>query len=306
MSCLICGDICRCSFAANAGESNAGEVNIPSPRWLSDPDTTPQIAAPQVVLETLPPTSDLPAFEKAAIPSTEEEPEEGSQAWRHEVAARLYRYQARRKPRPPRYPSLRLPFEEPQPAVTNSLSEPQFFPRTTVSNHALALDSFPETSAPQPETLSTVDLFTQRSQNTSVPSAPDVPLQQPSVSTATAKILEFPRSWTPTPPPLDELAEPVIDRPRILDAPEVDRYLISLTENIARRRHTTEELLSGIQVLRSRGYSSEQIARKVNLDADYISSILHLLNNGEQRLVRAVEKRVVPVWLAVEISRASS
>jgi uncharacterized RDD family membrane protein YckC len=221
MSCLICGDICRCSFAANAGESNAGEVNIPSPRWLSDPDTTPQIAAPQVVLETLPPTSDLPALEQAAIPSTEEEPEEGSQAWRHEVAARLYRYQARRKPRPPRYPSLRLPFEEPQPAVTNSLSEPQFFPRTTVSNHALALDSFPETSAPQPETLSTVDLFTQRSQNTSVPSAPDVPLQQPSVSTATAKILEFPRSWTPTPPPLDELAEPVIDRPRILDAPEV-------------------------------------------------------------------------------------
>ncbi|WP_175848332.1 ParB/RepB/Spo0J family partition protein [Burkholderia arboris] len=92
----------------------------------------------------------------------------------------------------------------------------------------------------------------------------------------------------------------------IFDAPEVDRYLISLTENIARRRHTTEELLSGIQVLRSRGYNSEQIARKINLDADYISSILHLLNNGEQRLVRAVEKRVVPIWLAVEISRASS
>ncbi|KWA13937.1 ParB/RepB/Spo0J family partition protein [Burkholderia territorii] len=91
----------------------------------------------------------------------------------------------------------------------------------------------------------------------------------------------------------------------IFDAPEVDRFLISLTENIARRRHTTEELLSGIQVLRAKGYSSEQIARKINLDADYISSILHLLNNGEQRLVRAVEKRIVPIWLAVEISRAS-
>lgn len=92
----------------------------------------------------------------------------------------------------------------------------------------------------------------------------------------------------------------------MFDAPEVDRYLISLAENIARRRHTTEELLGGIQVLRSRGYNAEQIAKKVNLDADYISSILHLLKNGEQRLVRAVEKRVVPVWLAVEISRASS
>jgi ParB family transcriptional regulator, chromosome partitioning protein len=92
----------------------------------------------------------------------------------------------------------------------------------------------------------------------------------------------------------------------IFDAPQVDRFLISLTENIARRRHTVEELLSGIQVLRTRGYSAEQIARKTNLDASYVCSILHLLDNGEQRLVRAVEKRTVPIWLAVEISRASS
>lgn len=92
----------------------------------------------------------------------------------------------------------------------------------------------------------------------------------------------------------------------IFDAPEVDRFLISLAENIARRRHTAEELLSGIQVLRARGYSSEQIALKTNLDTSYISSILHLLDNGEQRLVHAVEKSVVPIWLAVEISRASN
>jgi len=38
----------------------------------------------------------------------------------------------------------------------------------------------------------------------------------------TAKIIEFPRfAWAPPPPPLDQLAEPVIDRPRILEAPEV-------------------------------------------------------------------------------------
>ena len=36
---------------------------------------------------------------------------------------------------------------------------------------------------------------------------------------ATAKIIEFPRSWTPPLPALDELAEPVVDRPRILEAP---------------------------------------------------------------------------------------
>jgi uncharacterized RDD family membrane protein YckC len=39
----------------------------------------------------------------------------------------------------------------------------------------------------------------------------------------TAKIIEFPRSWTPPQAPPDQLAEPVFDlgRPRILEAPEV-------------------------------------------------------------------------------------
>ncbi len=36
----------------------------------------------------------------------------------------------------------------------------------------------------------------------------------------TARIIEFPRSAAP-PRPLDELAEPVLDRPRILEAPEI-------------------------------------------------------------------------------------
>jgi uncharacterized RDD family membrane protein YckC len=36
----------------------------------------------------------------------------------------------------------------------------------------------------------------------------------------TGRIIEFPRSWTPPPVPLDQLAEPVMSRPRILEAPE--------------------------------------------------------------------------------------
>jgi uncharacterized RDD family membrane protein YckC len=40
--------------------------------------------------------------------------------------------------------------------------------------------------------------------------------------TAGAKIIEFPRfAWAPPPPPPDQLAEPVNDRPRILEVPEV-------------------------------------------------------------------------------------
>jgi len=47
------------------------------------------------------------------------------------------------------------------------------------------------------------------------PAVPDAPAR-------TAKIIEFPRlAWGPPPPPLDQLAEPVSDRPRILEAPEI-------------------------------------------------------------------------------------
>lgn len=91
----------------------------------------------------------------------------------------------------------------------------------------------------------------------------------------------------------------------IVEASEIDRFLITLTENIARRRHSTSELLSGLQVLRAKGYTAEEISRKTNLDDSYVSSILQLLERGEQRLIQAVEKRVMPLWLAVEVARAT-
>ncbi len=43
----------------------------------------------------------------------------------------------------------------------------------------------------------------------------------PAVTTeATAKVIEF-ASYSPAPRALDELAEPVLDRPRIIDTPEL-------------------------------------------------------------------------------------
>jgi ParB family transcriptional regulator, chromosome partitioning protein len=92
----------------------------------------------------------------------------------------------------------------------------------------------------------------------------------------------------------------------VVEADRVERYLITLTENIARRRHSAIELLGGLQVLRAKGYTTEQIAAKTNLDASYIGGILQLMEKGEQRLLQAVEKRVMPIWLAIEIARSSS
>ncbi len=148
---------------------------------------------------------------------------EGSSEWRQEVAARLNRYQARRKPRPPRYPSLQLRFEEEVlPSSTTVSSEPAVFSHAaTFSNQALALDRFAQevsetiessVCAP-PEAGSEIAAESLRS-STVAPSAQ-------SRAQITAKIIEFPRSWMPPVAPMDELAEPVIDRPRILEAPEV-------------------------------------------------------------------------------------
>jgi uncharacterized RDD family membrane protein YckC len=144
---------------------------------------------------------------------------EDSTLWRQEVAARLNRYQARRKPRPPRYPSLRLRFE----GETHNRNESDLpdassaFQRriTPASNQALALDGFVETTDAveiAPPTPSVVPAES---------SQPLAPATAPVTGPITGKLIEFPRSWTPPPAPLDELAEPVTDRPRILEAPEV-------------------------------------------------------------------------------------
>jgi uncharacterized RDD family membrane protein YckC len=134
---------------------------------------------------------------------------EGS-AWRDELSDRLNRYRARRKIRPPRYPSLRLPFEGASAIVDREPSAiHSSHPFEPIAESSLALD--PAGSIrPQQET------------GDAHPAAPAKASPVSESKTASAKIIEFPRfAWAPPPPPLDQLAEPVIDRPRILEVPEV-------------------------------------------------------------------------------------
>jgi len=125
-----------------------------------------------------------------------------AESWRDEVAARLERYRARRKPRAPRYPSLLLPFDS-----AESWSRP-----------------LPESVALAPAPMQTresialrMEVQTTAEEATIAPSHPTIAEE----SESSAKVIEFPRSaaipvaWIP------ELAEPVIDRPRIVEAPEV-------------------------------------------------------------------------------------
>ena len=55
--------------------------------------------------------------ESPGSPETQLQPDllaQDSSSWRQEVSERLHRYHARRRPRAPRYPSLRLKFEAPE------------------------------------------------------------------------------------------------------------------------------------------------------------------------------------------------
>lgn len=158
--------------------------------------------------------------EERLPPPSESSSPENERAWRAEVAARLNRYQARHRPRPPRYPSLRLRFEPEETARPRELStDPAAFPErmATVSNRALALDEF---AAQVPQTA-VARSFPAGEPVPAPASSPLFSAADPVPPQTTAKIIEFPRSWTPTPRPVDELAEPVLDRPRILEAPEI-------------------------------------------------------------------------------------
>jgi uncharacterized RDD family membrane protein YckC len=155
--------------------------------------------------------------------------QEESSTWRLEVSQRLSRYQSRRKPRAPRYPSLRLKFDigdSPAPLGDILLDSHSFAQATSrASNHAFALDQFSDSSQESVDTLEIEpsipdDAYAELGRLPRNPGSAAVAAATAAPPT-TAKIIEFPRSWTPPAPPLDELAEPVMSRPRILEAPEL-------------------------------------------------------------------------------------
>ena len=138
-----------------------------------------------------------------APPSASLAEQPSSDAWREEVAARVNHYRTRRRRREPRYPSLQLKFDSSE----SSWNRPPGASRQKDAPSASRLavvpqDEHPDT-APSPEQP--------------MPAPAPVAL---SGGDGGAKIIEFPGFSTP-PLPLDDLAEPVFDRPRIFEVPEV-------------------------------------------------------------------------------------
>ena len=87
----------------------------------------------------------------------------------------------------------------------------------------------------------------------------------------------------------------------VVEVDDEDAFIMSLTENVARRQWRPLELLAGIEQLLARGYNPRQISVKTGLTLSYVQGIVSLIKSGEQRLLVAVEKGDVPLNAALAI-----
>jgi ParB family chromosome partitioning protein len=92
----------------------------------------------------------------------------------------------------------------------------------------------------------------------------------------------------------------------IISASDEDAFIMSLVENIARRQYRPLELLSAIAAMRDQGYDKKAIAQKAGLTTEYVQGILSLLRHGEERLLIAVHKGLIPLNAAMAIVGAGT
>jgi ParB family chromosome partitioning protein len=90
----------------------------------------------------------------------------------------------------------------------------------------------------------------------------------------------------------------------VIEADTSECFVKSLVENLARRHPSQIELLQAIGELKGRGYDAAAIAAKVGLGPDWIQNICVLLENGEKRLIYAVESGRMPLKIAIDIVRS--
>lgn len=140
----------------------------------------------------------------AASPDLAPSSEIDAESWRTEVAARLARYRTRRKPRSPRYPSLLLPFETPDSWSKAASDMPLEREASRASDDELMRREAADSDAE----------FVYRSE------PPQLPAQTLEAEQS-AKVIEFPRSAAIPVFHASTLADPIFDRPRIIEAPEV-------------------------------------------------------------------------------------
>jgi ParB family transcriptional regulator, chromosome partitioning protein len=90
----------------------------------------------------------------------------------------------------------------------------------------------------------------------------------------------------------------------VIHATESDCLVMSLVENIARRQHRPIDIMQEIGSLHKRGCLDAEIGQKIGVTGNWVSTIVTLLERGEERLIAAVETGLIPISFAIDIARA--
>jgi len=138
------------------------------------------------------------------------------EAWRREVAARVNRFRARRQTRAPRYPSLALKFEPSEPFQSTPAEN-----KTPTQDVIAAINAASPIASSDRESVALLSASAPVSEPSNIGLTKLEPAKIEPGKIESTKIIEFPRPWIPPARPADELAEPVLDRPRILEVPEI-------------------------------------------------------------------------------------
>jgi len=88
----------------------------------------------------------------------------------------------------------------------------------------------------------------------------------------------------------------------VVAIPLEERLLRSLVENLTRRTPSGIEFARTLACLRERGHSCTDIAALIGMSESYVSHLVRLIENGEERLVAAVERGDIPISVAIEIA----
>lgn len=92
---------------------------------------------------------------------------------------------------------------------------------------------------------------------------------------------------------------------RVIDVSRDDRLLMSLIENIARRKVRRFELANEIIRLEKQGYTTHQISKKIDSNFEFVQGVMRLHKDGEERLLEAVMNEKVSVVVANTIADAT-
>jgi len=245
MGCPFCGDVCHCTpelpvrdpcappssqFQPNGNpvsnsSSPAGPVILdPEAHEASEERFSARLDAsvdqPADAVHPRSPGAVMCGNEQSVSPGSSEDNSvvpAGSSFWKDQVAERLNNYRARRKPRPPRYPSLRLKFEPAEPTCEDLKGTDETAPEPSPMPKSAA----PFGSSPAPE-------------QTVPPEA--------------GRISEFPRSCSALVSSPDELAEPVVESPRMVEAPEIPSPAPALGGIILEPEETEPEKQPGFEI----------------------------------------------------------